>query len=135
MGSIDFQNIRDIGIVSPAYKIFRIKGNRYNKDYLRFFVRSKFMTRILIGSSVQGASIVRRNLDTDMLNNSTFYLPSLEEQEAIASTFVVAENEISILKQLAEEFRSQKRGLMQKLLTGAWRMKHEIINLPAEAVK
>ncbi len=125
MGSIDFQNIRDIGIVSPAYKTFRVKSNEHNKNYLRFLVRSKFMTRILIGASVQGASIVRRNLDSDMLNNSTLTLPSLEEQEAIANTLVTAESEISLLKQLSEGYLKQKRGLMQKLLTGQWRVRTE----------
>jgi type I restriction enzyme S subunit len=31
--------------------------------------------------------------------------------------------EISSLKSLAEKYKEQKRGLMQKLLTGEWRVK------------
>jgi type I restriction enzyme S subunit len=31
--------------------------------------------------------------------------------------------EIDLLKKQADAFRKQKRGLMQKLLTGRWRMK------------
>jgi type I restriction enzyme S subunit len=37
-------------------------------------------------------------------------------------------DEIDLLKQLADKFKTQKRGLMQKLLTGEWRIKPEIIN-------
>jgi type I restriction enzyme, S subunit len=33
-----------------------------------------------------------------------------------------------MLKQLREKYKLQKRGLMQKILTGAWRVKTEIIN-------
>lgn len=32
-----------------------------------------------------------------------------------------AQQEIYLFKQLAEQYRTQKRGLMQKLLTGEWR--------------
>ncbi len=34
-----------------------------------------------------------------------------------------AQKEINLLKQLSEQYRTQKRGLMQKLLTGEWRVK------------
>jgi type I restriction enzyme S subunit len=35
---------------------------------------------------------------------------------------------MSALTLLAEKYKSQKRGLMQKLLTGQWRIKPEVIN-------
>ena len=38
-----------------------------------------------------------------------------------------AQQEIDILKPQAEKYRKQKRGLMQKLLPGDWRIKPEII--------
>ena len=35
--------------------------------------------------------------------------------------------EIDLLKQLADKYKTQKRGLMQKMLTGVWRVKPEIV--------
>lgn len=123
MGSIDFQHICDIGIVSPAYKVFRINSSDVSADFVKFFVRSQFMTTILIRSSIQGASIVRRNLDMDELNESPIHIPSIEEQKAISDILISAEREISLLKQQLSTFKRQKRGLMQKLLNGEWRVK------------
>lgn len=120
MGAIDFQTIRDTGIVSPAYKTFKLNEGAYNREYLRFFIRSHYMTKILLDSSIQGASIVRRNLDMEWLSNSLIDLPNIEEQNEIANILVLAEQEIKGLKLLADKYHSQKRGLMQKLLTGEW---------------
>ncbi len=55
-------------------------------------------------------------------------VPPLESQKQIAETLSFSQNEIDLLKQLAEKYKTQKRGLMQKLLTGQWRLKSEIIN-------
>jgi len=55
-------------------------------------------------------------------------LPSLDEQQKIAETLSSAQQEIDLLKQLAEKYKTQKRGLMQKMLTGEWRVKPEIVN-------
>jgi type I restriction enzyme S subunit len=122
MGAIDFQTIRDTGIVSPAYKTFKLNEGAYNREYLRLFVRSHYMTKILLDSSIQGASIVRRNLDMEWLSNSLIDLPNIEEQNEIANILVLAEKEINGLKLLADKYHSQKRGLMQKLLTGEWQV-------------
>ncbi len=125
MGSIDFQDIRDIGIVSPAYKTFKVNSGNFDERYLRFFVRSKYMRKILMGASVQGASVVRRNLDMDILVNSAIHLPPLPKQQAIAHTLNTAQEEINLLKKLNHQYRTQKRGLMQKLLTGQWQIKNK----------
>lgn len=130
MGAIDFQTIRDTGIVSPAYKTFKLNEGAYNREYLRLFVRSHYMTKILLDSSIQGASIVRRNLDMEWLSNSLIDLPNIEEQNEIATILVLAEKEIKRLKLLADKYHSQKRGLMQKLLTGEWQ-----VNIHNQATK
>jgi len=39
----------------------------------------------------------------------------------------VARDEIDLLKQLSEKYKTQKSGLMQKLLTGKWRIKQDVI--------
>ena len=54
-------------------------------------------------------------------------LGQIEEQKQIAETLSTAQQEIDLLKQLSEKYKTQKRGLMQKLLTGEWRVKPEIL--------
>lgn len=50
-------------------------------------------------------------------------LPRLKEQQGIALTLNIARQEIDTLKQLTDKYHTQKRGLMQKLLTGEWRIR------------
>ena len=45
-------------------------------------------------------------------------IPSSVEQSEITRTLDVARREIDLLNQLAEQYRTQKRGLMQQVLTG-----------------
>lgn len=52
-----------------------------------------------------------------------FPLPPLTEQEKIAEILSEADNEITLLEQKLESLKSQKRGLMQKLLNGKVRVK------------
>ena len=48
--------------------------------------------------------------------------PSLSEQQKLAELFDMADREIALLKAEADDLTYQKRGLMQKLLTGEWRV-------------
>ena len=52
----------------------------------------------------------------------TINVPAFSEQKRIANVLNVAQNEIALLKQTIDAYRIQKRGLMQKLLTGEWRV-------------
>ena len=125
MGAIDFQNICDAGIVSPAYKVFSIIGSELDIDYLRHYVRSSEMRKFLAMSSVQGASIVRRNLDMDQLRSSSISIPTIEKQKSIAAALNALEQELDLLGEQYVALKTQKRGLMQKLLTGQWSLKTE----------
>lgn len=62
------------------------------------------------------------------LNKKDFFkimvpCPSPDEQKAIAEALTASQQEIDLLKQLADKYKTQKRGLMQKMLTGEWRIK------------
>ncbi|MEN1761793.1 restriction endonuclease subunit S [Anoxynatronum sibiricum] len=66
------------------------------------------------------------------LNKKDFFkimvpCPSSDEQKAIAEALDVSQQEIDFLKQLADKYKTQKLGLMQKVLTGEWRVKPEIV--------
>lgn len=56
-------------------------------------------------------------------------VPPIEEQERIAHTLNTAQREINLLKKLVEQYRMQKRGLMQKLLSGQWHVKNKEVKI------
>ena len=49
--------------------------------------------------------------------------PTVKEQERIASVLAPADREIDLLRRELDLLRQQKRGLIQKLLTGQKRVK------------
>lgn len=51
------------------------------------------------------------------------HYPSLSQQQTIANVLSTTQREIILLEKLTERYGTQKRGLMQKLLTGQWRAK------------
>ena len=59
------------------------------------------------------------------LKNISIPIPPLEEQKRIAHTLNTAQQEITLLKKLSRKYRTQKRGLMQKLLSGQWHVKNK----------
>ena len=123
MGSCHILTNFNEGIISPAYKVFKVTEHN-NINFIRDFVRSSMFLQALQGCSVIGASIVRRNLDKEMLYEWTFKIPSLKEQTAIAKVLTAADREIELAKEKHERLRHQKRGLMQQLLTGKKRGKY-----------
>ena len=60
MGSCHILTEYDRGLISPAYKVFCVNYN-YNLPFIIHFVRGHAFKYSLIGCSVVGASIVRRN--------------------------------------------------------------------------
>jgi len=101
----------------PTFDISPTVSKRWLLYYL---VRPEYYTRQL--GLAKGQRKARRVNASEFLN-SKIRLPSLQEQQQIAETLSTAQQEIDLLKQLLERYKTQKRGLMQKLLTGEWRMK------------
>mgnify|MGYP003305387425 CR=1 FL=1 len=122
MGSCHILTKYDKGIISPAYKVFKV-SKIYNLPFMIHFVQSHTFKYSLVGCSVIGASIVRRNLDKEMLDEWCYLIPSLPEQKAIAEVLTTAEDEIATHRKKLDTLRLQKRGLMQQLLTGKTRVK------------
>lgn len=59
----------------------------------------------------------------DDLARMKLELPSYAEQRRIASLLDAADREIDLLRKQLEAVKEQKKGLMQKLLTGQVRVK------------
>ena len=86
---------------------------------LRFFYYLLLLVKLDRISAQSGVPGLNRN-DAYKISIS---IPSFVEQRGITRTLDAVNLEIDLLKQLAEQYRIQKRGLMQKLLTGKWRIK------------
>ena len=67
--------------------------------------------------------ITRFGLTTESYQKIRISLPLLPEQKRIVNLLDTAKKEVEVLNQLVEQYRTQKNGLMQKLLTGKWLLK------------
>ena len=119
VGSIARLDDWDVGVLSPMYVVFKLDKKKVNSDYFLHWLLLE-ETRQRIKSSAQGS--VRETVSFGNFGAIPIPLPSLEVQIHIAKKLNVAKGEIYLLKQLAEQYRTQKRGLIQKLLTGEWRV-------------
>ena len=118
MGSVDVLENYEIGIISPAYKVFSFDSKMMDTWFGKQFMRSEFMIWLYKSNSKQGASVVRRNLDLKALLSTKVKIPALKEQLAIATVLRAADIEIDLLRQDIEQEKQKKKALMQLLLTG-----------------
>lgn len=123
MGSVDVLENYEIGIISPAYKVFSFDSKMMDTGFGKQFMRSEFMIWLYKSNSEQGASVVRRNLDLKALLSAKVKIPALKEQLAIATVLRAADKEIDLLRQDIEQEKQKKKALMQLLLTGIVRVK------------
>ena len=109
----------DVGVLSPMYVVFSIDEQKLNSDFF-FNWMSSHETRQRIISSTQGS--VRDSVGFDSLSSFDIKLPTVKEQQKIASVLSVADTEIEINKKKLAVLKEQKKGLMQQLLTGKKRV-------------
>lgn len=123
-------------LVSPDYVVFRCmveddkrlfhEGNGWaptpclDPDYLDHFRRSRAWEQYVTAS---GNGSVRVRIYYDDLAQMCLRLPSLAEQRRIAVVLNTLDGEIRLLSQQLTALMQQKKGLMQKLLTGQVRVK------------
>ena len=126
--------VTGVGTIGITY---HVKDNRefYFKDgniiWLKYknlaetaFINYCFSTKYVKQQILGGSAIT--TVATYTISNAKktkVLLPPLPEQKAIASLLEKWDTTIEKTEALAEQYRTQKRGLMQKLLTGEWRMR------------
>jgi len=106
------------GICSSEFWVFRAKTDKGDPGFIRQFVLSEPFLEACAASS--GSKMPRA--DWSHVGKVKFYLPPLSEQSAIAIILKAADAEIETNNKLIMLLRTQKRGLMQKLLTGEVRV-------------
>ena len=107
-------NLRfDHGMVSPAYKTFEIQGCAV--DLMAQWIKSEAAKRFFYNATTVGASICRRNVEWETLYEQDLYLPSMAEQEKIASFLTLLNNRISRQQQFVAALKKYKRGVMHHI--------------------
>lgn len=108
------------GIVSPAYTIC-IPGPEIDGKFASYLFKLPTVIHHFYRHS-QGLTSDTWNLKFHHFAEIQVDIPDVEEQVAIASVMALLDDELALLERQSESFEQQKRGLMQKLLTGRWRL-------------
>lgn len=113
LGNINYNVDYESGIVSPSYKIFNVLD--IDKKFISILIRHPYMNYEYGQASVQGASVVRRNLDIDLFNTIQILLPSLEEQTLIGSFFLDLDKAIAKQEEKVKNLKESKQTLLRKM--------------------
>ncbi len=121
-GIVKQSTIDDV-IVSPLYGVFSPQTIELG-TILDFYFESPLNARNYLHPITQKGAKNTINITNKIFLSAKLHLPlSPKEQKSISKFVVTTRQEIDLLKKQANAFRKQKRGLMQKLLTGQWRVK------------
>lgn len=120
-GSIGLLLTHDAGMVSPIYTVFKTVDAVLPEFLFAVFKTETY--RHIFQISTSGSVDRRGSLRWGEFALIRVPLPSLPEQRAIAAVLTTADEEIKSLEAKCAALERQKRGLIQKLLTGEARVK------------
>ena len=89
-------------------------------------IRGDFLAQVMAMPSTRAQftraanGVVRFGLTLAAMEQIVLHVPALARQEAVAGALHALDDEIDVHRRQTDLLRCQKRGLMQKLLTGAW---------------
>lgn len=109
------------GIVSPAYTIATPKKS-VDGEFIAYLFKLPKTIHLFYRYS-QGLTSDTWNLKFRHFREIKVSIPEIDEQKAIAQVFKTCDAELSLHRKKLAALQKQKRGLMQKLLTGQWRVK------------
>ena len=101
------------GVCTTEIWVFCAKRNICLPTFLYYLVQSD---TFLEGTNISSGTKMPR-AEWAIVSSIQLPLPTLPEQEKIASILTAADDEITALRKSLERLQRQKRGLMQKLLT------------------
>ncbi|WP_187478539.1 restriction endonuclease subunit S [Amniculibacterium sp. G2-70] len=111
-GTVGISNLD--GAINQAVLCIRTNENKFYLFYLLDHLKQN-----VINSFLQGG---QGNLSSKIINELNVKLPSLSEQTAIAEILATADRELALQKEKLAQLQTQKKGLMQVLLTGKKRL-------------
>ncbi|MDD7908294.1 restriction endonuclease subunit S [Pseudovibrio exalbescens] len=122
VGSIAMNERDEEVLVSPDYVVFACNADGLDPDYLDHLRKTSWWAHYINSG---GSGSVRQRTYYDDLAALKLPLPELDEQKAIAAVLNTARDDLAATEREIEAVTLQKRGLMQKLLTGEWRVNSE----------
>jgi len=118
VGSIARLDAWEDGALSPMYVVFQVHDG-LDSDFFGHWLRSA-EARQRIALAAQGS--VRETVSFGDLGSILIPVPTIDRQKAISRVLNAGRDEIALIDAEIEALTRQKRGLMQKLLTGEWRV-------------
>ena len=111
-------------VVTTLYICFKIKDQKKsNGSFFEQFFEANSLDRSLIKIAQEGGRAHGLlNVSLSDFFNIKIKLPPIEEQSAIAEILATADRELQLQKEKLAQLQTQKKGLMQVLLTGKKRL-------------
>lgn len=111
-------------VVTTLYICFKIKDQKKsNGSFFEQFFEANSLDRSLIKIAQEGGRAHGLlNVSLSDFFNIKIKLPPIEEQTAIAEILAAADRELQLQKEKLAQLQTQKKGLMQVLLTGKKRL-------------
>lgn len=125
LGAIKRLDLYEKGVVSSLYICFKLNNSDSCSDFWKYYFEAGMLNREIKMIAQEGArNHGLLNMATeDFFNMLLFYPKNIKEQQKIADILNKSYKEIQILNSKLEKLKEQKKGLMQKLLTGQIRVK------------
>ncbi len=117
VGSIAMNDLEEEVLVSPDYVVFACEPHGLEPDYLDHLTQTRWWIHHI--NSGGSGSVRQRTYYAD-LAALQLPLPDINEQRKIVELLNLARHDLAETKRLKVAIERQKRGLMQKLLTGEW---------------
>jgi type I restriction enzyme, S subunit len=123
-GAIKRLDNYDQGVVSTLYLCFRLRdGSQASSAYLCHYFEGGYLNSGLRMIAKEGARAHGLlNVTADEFFDLDIFLPTLPEQQKIAEILDTADQQLTLLRTQRTALDQQKRGLMQRLLTGKLRV-------------
>lgn len=125
MGAIKPLLAYDMGVVSSLYLCFRIREDfEADLDFFRHYFEAGFLNEEISGIAQEGArNHGLLNVSIPDFFELRLHIPPVPVQRKIAEVLSVAEHEERVCELQLEQLRTEKRALMQQLLTGKRRVR------------
>ncbi|TXE13474.1 restriction endonuclease subunit S [Algoriphagus aquimarinus] len=109
-------------IASHRFPMYKPKKGVLDLDYLLYYFKTA-RGKHLLGLASPGGAGRNKTLGQGEFAKLKIPVPSLAEQKRIVAVLSESDREIELLKKQIAALKEQKKGLMQKLLTGELRVK------------
>lgn len=123
LGIVKQSLVKEDVVVSPLYGVFTPQTFELGV-ILDFYFSSPINANNYLRPVAQKGAKNTINITNKKFLSAKLQLPiDVKEQKKIAQFVQTTKKEMAVLRDILENYKKQKQGLMQKLLTGQWRVK------------